>query len=410
MAVGSARSFNGPYLKGEPRVHYNDLRESEGEDDETVLYLEEQLFSGIAWRQLAGRLTENTIVNGLRHGRCAEFYLGGQVAVDGVYHEGCPVGEHRTWYETGVLRAYTLYDDQWNDRLVRRYYETGQLAFEFDSDTRTRRHWYKDGTLLCEWAGASAITSYYAPDGRPAIRETRDDTWAFDGDVLYEHAMAMLAYRDIHMDRPFYRWLQTQLDQGESRALLLLLGLTDHVRVAVAETALSIIGHRGCQEAIPIVQKLTSSTRRKPEGEGGFACTLAEMAADTLVRLTLPEDRQEVAFEVLKEQQRAREQAEEEAHRSRQLSWPLTTAKFVKRLMGKSTLRNGGQLFSSEYEARSVDYIHVYEYEVGGAVYRACVWTKDADTVPEATVRVHFNPEKPSEHANPADGTCSRNR
>ena len=69
MTHESVAHAGGPFLTGQPRVHYNELESRYCETHGERWLHNNAWFSGIAWRELRGDLTEDTMVDGQRHGR-----------------------------------------------------------------------------------------------------------------------------------------------------------------------------------------------------------------------------------------------------------------------------------------------------------------------------------------------------
>ena len=70
------------------------------------------------------------------------------------------------------------------------------------------------------------------------------------------------------VEDPIFRWLNHKLDEDDKRAKSLLFELLDHPLIHIVESALSIIEHRGYEEAIPLVRHLTMSNRKKAPMKG----------------------------------------------------------------------------------------------------------------------------------------------
>ncbi|MEQ8784806.1 MAG: hypothetical protein RIC55_00845 [Pirellulaceae bacterium] len=390
------------FLEGQPRVHYEDLDSVDNEyDGESVWHREGTPFSGIAWEELRGHLTEDSMRNGVQHGRCVRFHANGQMAFDGNYRNGMGDGDHYEWYDSGVLKSLARHDPpSWSAAHRLEYNETGSLVKEVDErDGSWRlRHWYANGALLYD--GTHEVTTIHAPDGSLAIRETGDRVMEFRDEVLFQHAAGMLEMQLGLVENPVWAWLHARLDEGKSKAKQLLFDLTDHPIIDVAETAIFIIGHRRYREATELIQRLTHSTRRKPPDAGGFMGTTAELAETVLVELTAPEEELEDRLAELEQLQEEREDQrwaeEQEALLREQRTWPETTAHHRRALIGETTIRTGDQILTDQFVSRSCNHVHVYQYKVNGATYRAVVTTDDPSAAESITIR--YCPTNPEEY------------
>ncbi|MEN7551359.1 hypothetical protein AAG747_25815 [Rapidithrix thailandica] len=391
-----------PILNGTPRVHYDELEYIEKECclDEWAYYYKDKLFTGIAWSELKGVVAEDTLEKGVRNGRCVRVHANGTLAEDGYYQEDEPVGELFSWDETGSLLRYSKYDDNARCLLKREYNSQGVMVKEVDELEEFRlRHWSAEGALVYE--SATGFQRCFAPNGNCVIEEgdrgkpeERKPT-VYSDEELYEHAFEMLS-ADIQMvEYPVFRWLNQQLDQGDIRALNLLYTLLEHPLVSIAESALYIIGARKYQEAIPLVRKMTESTRCKAPGAGGFIGTTAELAKITLMKLT-GKGNVEQAIDGAWEKRKERGSDWELRLLSIKDNWPEIKAEFKETFIGQATLETADQLFSGEAAATKLDYIHLYRYVVDGRTYHATVTSSSQEPLPFIDVR--YKTEKPEEY------------
>ena len=394
-----------PVLDGAPRVHYGDLDlvDDGPYPDDCIAHYQGKPFTGVAWEESQGELTEHSMKDGRRHGRCVSFHANGEPASDGYYAEDEPVGEVFTWYASGVMESYGLYDESSSTQILRRYNEAGVLIHEQDAQRGSgHRRWYDGGELLFDNHGDA--TAYYAPDGNWAMRKSRDDEYEYHDDTLYEHAHTMLAIELDLVTYPLFRWLHAALDRNEPRANALLVDLIQHATVTVAENALDIVGNRGCHDALPAVRRMTHSTLRKDPSAGGFIGTTAELAEIVLVKLTVHDEEQQKAELDALEQKRARREAHErqrarhaqERRRRVQRTWPSVIATFDETLTAEFTLKSGDQLFTDEVRERSLEYWHYFKYVVDGRTYRACITTTDPQ--PAGSIAVRYREKDPAEY------------
>ncbi|MDH3715811.1 MAG: hypothetical protein OET44_18410, partial [Gammaproteobacteria bacterium] len=397
-----------PFLVGTPRVHYGDLDlvDDEHYPDDWVACHQGKPFTGVAWEESQGRLTEHSMKDGRRHGRCVSFHANGERASDGHYQQDEPVGEVRTWYASGRMESYGLYDESSNTRIFRRYNEAGTLIYEEDEQRGSgHRRWYDSGELLFD--NQDGKTVYYAPDGSWAMREgsgAEDGDYEYHDDTLYAHAHTILALELDLVTYPLYRWLHRALDRDEPRARELLFELIEHPTVTVAENALYIVGNRRYQDAIPAVRCMTQSPLRKDPRAGGFTGTTAELAETVLVKLTVHDEAQQQAELDALRQKRAIRDAQEyerarrgEARRRRvQRTWPSVVANFDETLTGELTLKSGEHIFDREVRERNLEYWHYYKYVVDGRTYRAC--TMSTDPQPAESIEVRYREKDPAEY------------
>lgn len=384
-----------------PRVHYDELElvDDEHIPDEWLAYYRGELFSGIAWNELQGVRTEDSMKDGELHGRCVRFHANGQCASEGTYEHGNPVGEFIAWYPSGIMESYYRYSERYQTEVQRRYSEAGVMIFESDAARGLgHQRWYESGELLFDSYDGAA--TYYAPSGDWAIRKQNGDEEHND-DVLYDHAYAMFEI-DMGLVRyPLLGWLHGKLDAAEPRAEQLLLELVEHSVISVAETALESIGKRSLVAAIPLVRRMTQSERRKDPAAGGFVGTFAELAEVVLVKLTETDEQQREAKLLALRKQRAhrrrleKEQAKRDEERHRQI-WPRAEAAFHETLVGETTLKSGDQIFTGEAKHRSREYWHIFKYVVSGRTYKAIVTGNDPE--PPASVALRYREDNPADY------------
>lgn len=385
-----------------PRVHYNHLELVQCHDyDEGEWHLRDTPFTGIAWEELRGCRSEDSMLEGKLHGRCVRFHANGQMAFDGRYQNGDEVGDHFEWYDSGVLKSCSQHDaSAGGESLVREYNGAGSLIKESGrkGEKWTLRHWHDDGTLLFEHS--DDVGKCYAPDGTLAIREFPDRSFEFSNETLYLHGAEMLKTKNGLVESPFFVWLHQRLDDDDPQAKQLLFQLIDHPVIETAETAMGIVGNRCYREATELIRRLTQSKRKKLPDSGGYVGTTAELAERVLIQLTVAESEQEARLQQfdlrqsLAETRRERDQARQRKLERRQ--WPQTTAHQIETLQGETTIKSGEQILTKQFVALHREFVHLFEYQVDGRTYRAIVTNRRPSA--SKSIQVRYRPDNPAEN------------
>ena len=337
-------------------------------------------FNGVAWRELRGKLTEDSIKNGLRNGRCVQIYANARLAEEGVYKNGEPVGQLKKWYESGKLASLREYDEDSRTIYEREYNSAGVLIKEAISKPRWRlRFWTDQGALI--YASENNASHYFSANGICVI--TKDDSarseTSFDDQELFDQAFTMLLTHLNLVHQVIFEWLHKKLDEGNADAKSLLRSLLNHPVVGVVETALFNVEGRNYLEAMPLVRDLVLSHKKKKKNEGGYIGTTSELAERVLRKLTRSADpvaRQEIqafldiAAEKRQQHGKRRKLQEEKRLRIKQ-DWPKAEALFKQTFIAESTIKSGDQLFSDDVMMRQVQYVHVYAYVIHDKTYRA---------------------------------------
>jgi hypothetical protein len=183
-----------------------------------------------------------------------------------------------------------------------------------------------------------------------------------------------------------------------------LFELLDHPLLHIVESALSIIEHRGYEEAIPLVRHLTMSNRKKSPNEGGFVGTTAELAELVLNKLVAEGALvSKLATEtwMLQLAQRRRKLDQLKDCRHKQIlkinkCFPEIVADFRETLVGESTFQTGGPLFSDEEIQSSTTYFHLYRYEVNQCTYQAA-YNSHLDA-PPTTIILRYRIKNPADY------------
>lgn len=187
----SGYKTNTPFLKDGPRIHYDNLEIFENtKNGESEFHYQDKPFSGIAWCELKGTITEDTMQDGVLHGRCIKIHANGQMAEDAFYKQDEPVGEVYQWYDTGVVSHYAKYNNDCSLLLLRDYNTKGIVTKEIDhQNSRRHRHWSDNGILIYE--SNQDQVKCYALNGKCVIKKEGDITYQHD--ELYINAAKILA-------------------------------------------------------------------------------------------------------------------------------------------------------------------------------------------------------------------------
>ena len=400
------------FLEGTPRIPYGQLEfiEDEMYPDEGVCHHEGRPFTGVAWAESEGRLSEDSLKDGIRHGRCVRFHANGEFASDGSFEDDEAVGDFFEWYDSGVMKFHGVYDASERTSITWDYNEAGVMVREIDrsdgSVYRRLRHWTDQGELVYEDCGG--VSTCYAPGSNWAIREQdrgppeERPPPDYRDDLLYEHASSMLA--DGLAQYSVYRWLHLRLAENEPRAVKLLSQLVEHPDIEVVERSLNILENNHYEEAIPAVRRMTRSKLRKDPSAGGFRGPISDLAKLVLVNLTV-EDEQERRVArgsvrhlraIRERKEREREQERQERRQRVKRNWPKISADFRNSLMGEFTLKSGDQIFTDEVKERRIEYWHYYNYVIEGRTYSACVITENPQ--PEGAIVVRYRAKNPAEY------------
>lgn len=379
-----------PFIKGQPRVKYDHLEFVEDEasyEDEGAHYHQGKPFTGIAWNENRGIITEDTFKEGLKNGRCIRVYPNGQLAEDGIYKDDFPVGKVLEWHESGVLWHEYMYGDYARKISHREYNARGVLVFE--SNNKGVKLWYPDGILMHEYVNGS--DKYYAPNGdcviATAMKKDPGEHKAFwyDDEALYKHVHEMLNYEALRS--VVIKWLQSKLDLDDPHACRLLISLLDHPVPDIVSTALSNIGFRGYKDAIPRISLLIEKHRR--------SLTHVFLAAKlAYARLTGEGDTTRITDDYYAALTKLKK-AEDLRRLKVKKTWPKAEAYFLETYPGMMIVKSGQQLFSEETLTSHVEYKHVYRYFVNNYSYRITLGTTEEK--PALVKMVRYRRKNPSE-------------
>ncbi|WP_103863416.1 toxin-antitoxin system YwqK family antitoxin [Aquimarina sp. I32.4] len=386
-----------PFFTEEPRVKYDDLEYVPDPYilDEGSYYYNKEPFNGIAWSEFRGVISEDTMRDGIRNGRCVQIYANGQLAKDGYYEEDEAIKEKFKWYESGTLLSYLRNNENGTDYFFREYNSQGILIREreYDRSDSRDRYWTQDGILLYE--SNNDINKCFTANEKCVIQEVDGKSPIYNEEDLYKHAFDMLSADNQFVESAIYRWLHKRLKDEDIRAQSFLYKLLDHPLEKVVKTALAIIGTRGDQQAIPLVQKMIKITHHQNATIESYMSAIAEHAEITLIKLTGEGDEAQTRT-VQWERQQKREAYEELRRLKVKKRWPRIKAEFNKTIVGESTVKSFEQILSKQVMTRSVEYIHVYRYVVDGHNYNA-LFTND-DPAPPLPVKVlRYRKKKPEE-------------
>lgn len=396
------------YLDGLPRVHYDNLQRVEDEscDGEHIIYDGDAPFTGVAWYELHGKRTEHTLVDGIQNGRCIEVYPDGTLAEEGFYKNGDPIGQKKTWHESGAISSLCEYDEDAKLLYKKNYNATGVLVKEVLEKPHWRlSFWTDQGSLI--YRSEHKVTKYYSENGSCVI--TLDDTGkaepVYDDQELFKYAFTMLAAKVDIVKYAIYDWLFKRLDEDNADARSLSFSLLDHPVVGVVEDALFRIEYRNYREAIPLVLNLTLSKKKRAKNEGGFIGTTSELAERVLKKLMVDADvftRNKIAKHLelrtnIRIQLAKRKAVQERKCLRVKQNWPITEALYNNEsYVGESTTKSGDQIFTNEVMHRSIDQIYVYEYVINDRTYRAVFSCKDP--VPEKKKMLRYRAKNPVEY------------
>jgi len=398
-------------LEGTPRVHYDQLEYIEGNiyPDDGEYHHEGTPFTGVAWTEYRGCLSEDSMKDGRRHGRCVSFHCNGEFASDGCYEDDVRSGDYVKWYNTGVMKFHGVFDASTYANIKSDYNEAGVLVREIDDrdhDKHRLRHWTDDGELVYE--SIEGISTCYAPGGQWAIREhdhgppEKRNPPEYRDELLYDHASSMIA--DGLAKYSILPWLHLKLAQNEPRAITVLTELVEHSDIEIVTLALEILEDKPYKEAIPAVERMTRSKRRKDPNAGGFTSPISELAKLVLVNLTVDDEherkvargRVRCLSKIREREERERKHAFEEKRRHVMRKWPQVRAEFENTLVGEMTLKSGDQLFTDQVKERNTKYWHYYRYSIDGRTYSACVSTSDPQS--EKAIVVCYRAKNPAEY------------
>ncbi|WP_108868888.1 hypothetical protein [Aquimarina aquimarini] len=394
MSLQKKEKIRIPFFTEKPRVSYNDLEYVQDPYilDEGSYYYNEKPFNGVAWSEFRGLISEDTMRGGVRNGRCVQIHTNGQLAKDGYYEEDEAIKEKFKWYESGTLSSYSRNNEHAGDYFFRKYNPQGVLIREYDRLNSRDRYWTQDGTLLYE--SNNTINKCFAPNEKWVIYEVDRKSPMYNDDDLYQHAFDMLSADNPFVENALYRWLHKRLKEGDTRAQNFLYKLLDHPLEKVVKTALTIIGTRGDQKAIPLVKKMIKITHQNATIES-YMSAIAEHAEITLIKLTGEGD--EVQTRAVQWERKQKREAYEELRRIKvKKRWPRIKAIFNRTLVGESTVKSFEQTFSKQVMTRSVEYIHIYKYVVNGHTYNATLTSDNPTPLPVKVLR--YRKKKPEEY------------
>lgn len=127
-------------------VNYNKLEWGD-EDGEIRARLNGELYTGITTWQVGPQYREQSLVNGMRHGRQWAFEESQNLTLwEEWFEHGVPVGRHYRWvdyrtrkrtadYENGIIQLVFI-ENKWGNKLQ-----------EYDRKAREFREWHLNGTL-----------------------------------------------------------------------------------------------------------------------------------------------------------------------------------------------------------------------------------------------------------------------
>ncbi len=391
-----------PFLKGEPRINYDDLEYVEDES-----YMEEDFyacngepFNGIAWNELQGFISEDTMVGGVRQGRCVKIHANGCLIEDGCYSDDEPVGEHYFRDQSGTLIKYEKYNDDSKMLLSQTYNLQGVLTREIkDEDKRRYRYWTDQGKILYD--SIKGEDKYYASNSNVVISIINKGISGTQAEIIYnDEELYAFIYEMFHsnvniVDIELWKWFHTKLDNNEEPAWELLLKLLNHPQVEIAKTAIRITGIRDYKPAIPILQRMLESKDGNVSGIGIYDVTVNDLIQTTLIKLTGVGNEEIFRSEQI---QKRLQWAEYENKRRLKvkMNWPTTTGILIERYTGQLTSKTADQLFSDNHSDSKIEYLFVYKYQVEGYSYRA-VYNSESDIAePEKTIR--YRKKKPEEY------------
>jgi antitoxin component YwqK of YwqJK toxin-antitoxin module len=381
-----------PFLKGEPRIHYDDLEVFENtKNGESEFHYQNKPFNGIAWCELKGTITEDTMQDGVLHGRCIKIHANGQMAEDALYNQDEPIGEVYQWYDTGVVSHYASYNNDGNLLISRDYNTKGIVTKEIDHHSSQRlRHWSDNGILIYE--SNQGQVKCYTLNGKCVIEKQGDITYQHD--ELYKNAAEILSAKINLANYLIWDWLHHQLNNHDKKARQLLFQLTHHPVTEVAKTAIRIIGNKGYSDAIPLITSLTTSKCKNKENRN-LTETIAELAQITLIKLTGNGNIEHTR--ILQNKQRHFIELQEEQRRIKvKKQWPKTKAIYVESYLGELTLKHGDQLFSNKHLSKNINHLHVYKYIVDKKTYKAIINSNNPAHL--ASISIQYRAKNPEEY------------
>ena len=385
-----------PFLEGSPRVHYNHLEYVEDEYQiDGEYYHNGKKFTGIAWSEIRGTVHEDTLVDGLRHGRCVIIHPNGQIGMDGYYEEDEPVGELICWHSSGVMSNYSRYNEQSSEMLSRDFNEKGIMVREVDKREGWRqRLWTEEGKPLYE--STDEYSKIFGANGewaliqydRGRIEDRKPNEYSHE--VLYQYAADILSI-DLDLTRyPILEWLGSLLDANDERAKGFLFGLLDQPSGQIVRDALDIIAQRGYRQALHRVEGLIDDRRL-----AGFDSTIGERAEICKAKLSGEGSVEEIVARYWRNKRKWEKELERRSEKVKK-TWPQTIGKHVESLIGQLTLQSGDQVMTGEYKERKIEHLYIYEYKVDGFTYRAVYTTQNPE--PELEKSIRYRKKKPEQY------------
>jgi antitoxin component YwqK of YwqJK toxin-antitoxin module len=398
---------SGYLLEGEPRVHFDEMDYME---DETFEYdgkyhLKKQLFTGIAYAESKGVVTEQSIVKGLREGKTLKRYSNGVFAKEAIYKDDEPIGEVVERYENGTVSSLRVFDETSEKLTEQEYGENGVLIKEILWSPEWRlRIWTNNGHLIYE--STREANRIYSGKGTCVIEEKRqndlggEDSPNYNDNELKEHISELLISRCNMVEMAVFRWLNSK---KKDYAKDILIDLLRHPDTRIVEDVLANIESRQISEALPDVKKLCFSRRKKPRHLGGYIGTTSQLAERVYQKLKpktfFPFNKGNDKFLASVYEHRSRVNLIRR-QRSRQIekikeNWPQTEAQLVETIAGSASLKSGSQLFSESVNESLVCF-YVYKYSVNGCTYKA---TKSGNNSNASnSISLRFRPKKPDEY------------
>lgn len=122
-----------------------------------VLYLDTLLFTGkIEKHDENGKLASSSeYLNGLQHGYLLTYYANEQINEQRFFQYGKKEGEHKGWWENGLIRFIYHFKNDVFDGNVRMWNETGMLFNDFNyvkgQEEGMQKSWFENGMVRANY-------------------------------------------------------------------------------------------------------------------------------------------------------------------------------------------------------------------------------------------------------------------
>lgn len=242
-------------------------------------------FTGTRVERELGCVTETPIVEGDAHGRSIRTSSDGVLLEEAFYERGRLIGEGRTWFPDGRLRAHVHFgpprrEKAWNER--------GVLVLERDDALNLQRTWTDTGLLRSERVdGLTREFTHGQLAWTRGQRSTTDTTtfaaYTFVAEVMHAHLDTLVAEHEYDV----FVWVHSLIANARPEALGVMRRLLSNDSLWVRSTALALAGNAGLTELREDVAAFLRDARIPPAEWHGSTGRSASRSLEDVARVAL---------------------------------------------------------------------------------------------------------------------------